>query len=87
MHRPYENLGNRKDWERDRYERVSIGRHNRSKKVGAVIDNLRSFTFYFLFPTFSPSPFPLSVERRDIKVVASGPLKFQRENFCGYQHY
>ena len=34
-------------------ERVSsMGRRNRSKKVGAVIDNLQVFTFYFLASSF-----------------------------------
>ena len=39
-------------------ERVSMGRRNRSKKVGAVIDNLRGFSFYFLASS------SLSVHRR-----------------------
>lgn len=39
-------------------ESVSMGRRNRSTKVGAVIDNLQGFTFYFLassFPLYASS--------------------------------
>jgi hypothetical protein len=42
-------------------KRVSMGRRNRSKNVGAVIDNLQGFTFYFLassFPLCASSSLP-----------------------------